>query len=54
MKIIEQEGLGLGQGKSGFLTLLVKRQLGEVSVPNAPTYQLDRKEVATSRLLRRP
>jgi hypothetical protein len=49
LKIIEQEAASLGQSRSGFLTLLVKRQLGEVVLersPDAPTYELDRKEMA--------
>jgi hypothetical protein len=49
LKIIEQEAASLGQSRSGFLTLLVKRQLGEVVLErhaNALTYELDRKEMA--------
>jgi hypothetical protein len=52
LKIIEAEALALGQSRSGFLTLLVKKQLGDVLVerhPSAPTYELDRKEMTETK-----
>jgi hypothetical protein len=48
MKIIEEEAQSLGQSRSGFLTLLVKKSLGDVIVernPKGRTYQLDRAEL---------
>ena len=49
LKIIEQEAASLGQSRSGFLTLLIKRQLGQVVLerhPSAPSYELDRKDMS--------
>jgi hypothetical protein len=49
MNIIEQEAAALGQSRSGFLTLLVKKQLGDVVVeraPTAPSYSVARAEMA--------
>jgi hypothetical protein len=51
LRIIEQEAGTLGQSKSGFLTMLVKRQLGEILLerhPNGPKYELDRKELTAA------
>jgi hypothetical protein len=51
LKIIEQEAGALGQSRSGFLTMLVRRQLGEILLerhPSGPTYQVDRKNLAAS------
>src|SRR5262245_47173105 len=51
IKIIEQEGAQLGQSRSGFLTMLVKRHMGDILLerhPNAPHYALDRKEMQKS------
>src|SRR5947209_3334677 len=51
LKIIEQEATALGQSKTGFLTMLVRRQWGELLLerhPSRPTYELDRKELARS------
>ena len=51
LKIIEREATALGQSKTGFLTMLVRRQWGEVLLerhPSGPSYELDRKELQTS------
>ena len=51
LKIIEREATALGQSKTGFLTMLVRRHWGEVLLerhPNGPTYELDRKELKAS------
>ena len=48
LKIIENEARLLGQSRTGFLTNLVRRSWGEVLFerhPQAPSYELDRKEM---------
>src|SRR5436309_1296308 len=50
-KIIEAEAASLGHSKSGFVAMLVRRQLGDVGFernPKAPTYEVDRADLVAT------
>jgi hypothetical protein len=53
LDIIEKEGARIGLSRGQFLTMLVKRQEGAILMerpPSAPSYEVAKKELETTRL----